>query len=291
MQQYVSDELFHFVGRRLSSDEDRYQLLVAIIRGKVLRDPRYGSKRDFDFFFFDVVDKNGSTTRHGFRPEPYFEVRVNGPIEDNEFVAPEMVCFCDIPVSALELHARKYSRFGIGFKKDFLVRQGANPVMYVAKTAGTPLRLRSDCACHADFFVQDGDDGILASSLERGAFLEKLKARTFELSESYKKALQREFLEYRREKDDPVDLRRRLLTHVEFTTGSFCYLFGLLKTFDPALPDDDPNNYYMEREWRVIGQVNFDQSDVSTIVVPAEYMERLRSEMRDIQCRLHSLRA
>ena len=48
-----------------------------------------------------------------------------------------MVCFCDIPVADLPFHSQKYSPFGIAFKKSFLVKQGAAPVIYVPK--GSPL--------------------------------------------------------------------------------------------------------------------------------------------------------
>ena len=43
-----------------------------------------------------------------------------------------MVCFCDIPDSDLAIHVNKYSRFGLAFKKEFLIAKGACPVFYVA---------------------------------------------------------------------------------------------------------------------------------------------------------------
>jgi hypothetical protein len=44
----------------------------------------------------------------------------------------QVVCFCDIPDTDLAIHVRKYSRFGLAFKKDFLIERGACPVFYVA---------------------------------------------------------------------------------------------------------------------------------------------------------------
>ena len=93
MQNYVSEELTHFVGRSLPSDEDRMNLLIAILRSGELLDPRYKTKRDHPIFYFDVEDKNGGVQRENYMPEPYFEVREDGPVGANEFVAPEMVCF------------------------------------------------------------------------------------------------------------------------------------------------------------------------------------------------------
>jgi hypothetical protein len=45
------------------------------------------------------------------------------------------ICFCDIPVADFSIHVEKYSRFGIGFRKPYLVGKGASPVLYVANTA------------------------------------------------------------------------------------------------------------------------------------------------------------
>ena len=42
-----------------------------------------------------------------------------------------MVCFCDIPVDDLDIHMEKYGQFGIAFQKEFLLDQGALPVVYV----------------------------------------------------------------------------------------------------------------------------------------------------------------
>ena len=46
--------------------------------------------------------------------------------------SPDVICFCDIPVSDFVIHTRKYSRFGIAFPKSYLLSKGANPVFYMA---------------------------------------------------------------------------------------------------------------------------------------------------------------
>jgi Putative abortive phage resistance protein AbiGi, antitoxin len=48
-----------------------------------------------------------------------------------------MVCFCDIPVADLALHARKSSPFGLAFRKSLLLEKGASPVFYVASNGPT----------------------------------------------------------------------------------------------------------------------------------------------------------
>jgi len=256
----------------------------------MLLDPRYVSGRSFDFFHFDVVSSGGSkTVRSGFRPDPYFEVRLDGEIASNKFVVPEMVCFCDIPQDKLGIHTNKYSPFGIAFRKEFLIKQGANPVMYVARDAATPLQLVGEPGEFSNFFANEDDNSLLASNQERGHFLEKLKRRLLEMSIGYSEALQKELSAYRRDAADASDLRERLLINIEFLMGSFCYLFGLLKTFDPSLPDSHPDNYYMEREWRVLGRVHFTTDDISTLVIPEGFKNRLKSDLPGYRGGVHTL--
>ena len=42
-----------------------------------------------------------------------------------------------------------------------------------------------------------------------------------------------------------------------------------------TLPEDDPDNYYMEREWRCIHNIKFDLSDIKKIYLKSErYKEK-----------------
>jgi hypothetical protein len=57
------------------------------------------------------------------------------------------------------------------------------------------------------------------------------------------------------------------------------YVFSHIKYFDDTTADDDPTNVYMEREWRVVGHVNFGLSDVRRIFLPEEFAERFRADL------------
>ena len=54
-------------------------------------------------------------------------------------------------------------------------------------------------------------------------------------------------------------------------------LLAFLKPFDANLADDDPENFYMEREWRKFGNLEFKQHDVVKVIVAKGYLDRARA--------------
>lgn len=47
-----------------------------------------------------------------------------------DFAVPQC-CFCDIPLSAIQSHMGFYGEYGIGMTKDWGIKKGISPVMYV----------------------------------------------------------------------------------------------------------------------------------------------------------------
>src|SRR5919107_123559 len=116
-QRYVSPELTHFVGKGLS-EEEQYSLLVNdILRGGCLKFPPIDDSRCIEGLSGNLPLVGGTSD------------------DDTEAGYSQRVCFCDIPVTDLEIHMNKYSRFGLSFLKNFLVGKGANPVLYVAENS------------------------------------------------------------------------------------------------------------------------------------------------------------
>jgi hypothetical protein len=137
-QRYVSPELTHFVGNRLSSEDHQYSLLVNdILKGGCL-------------MYSPIDDRQ---CNEGLSGSPLVGGTHTPDVDDTEAAYSRVICFCDIPVTDLAIHMTKYSRFGLSFLKPFLVRKGANPVLYVAnnsqpQTPRTPELLRTRWVLH-----------------------------------------------------------------------------------------------------------------------------------------------
>jgi len=69
-----------------------------------------------------------------------------------DYVAYPMVCFCDIPLTRISEHTQFYGQFGIGFKRDWAIKSGLNPVIYLAENS--PLRKSLLQMAHSDVFIK-----------------------------------------------------------------------------------------------------------------------------------------
>src|SRR6266699_2897968 len=191
---YVSNELTHFLGRSLPDNQGRYALLREVIRTGWLK----ASHRD--------------QLGPGFVGQSDGQKAISG----NEAIKCTSVCFCDIPVTTLGVHMKKYGPFGVAFAKQLLLRSGVTPVHYVARHEGRP------------------------------RFLAKLSPPN-------------------------TPPGHRLMGQLSALQNDLEFLvFGQLKFFTVGLAEDDPNNFYMEREWRVPEGLAFGLGDITRIIMPRE---------------------
>ena len=59
-------------------------------------------------------------------------------------------------------------------------------------------------------------------------------------------------------------------------------IFGYIKFFNHSLPDDHPKNYYFEREWRIIGNLEFNFENIISIYLPDIYLDKFKIDYPDL---------
>ena len=114
MVDYISDELFHFVGNgRPDDDEYNFQTLVKILTSRCIS----SNPLKLGWGKLKVtVEREKSLLKEGL-------------------VYSDITCYCDIPRNMLARHVAKYGSFGIGFHRVDMARKGARPVLYVPMTS------------------------------------------------------------------------------------------------------------------------------------------------------------
>jgi hypothetical protein len=243
-QEYVSDELTHFIGRRLSTQEEQFNLLVQILRFRWLE----------------------ASHRREFGAGTYLRSNPGKKLSSNEAVRAATVCFCDIPVRHFAIHVKKYSPFGLAFTKDYLIRRGASPVFYVAINAAPPpspgIGPRS---MGATFDTLYGDLQIVIGLMN-------------ELVDEINGPCGQRFTYKLSPPGTPLQLQ--VLGKLNaFASDLDRMLFAHLKFFDGRLTEDHTDNYYMEREWRKVDGLSFRWEDISRIIIPSKFIASLRQQL------------
>ena len=171
----------------------------------------------------------------------------------NEFYRSNVVCFSDIPVPDLGIHMGKFSRFGLAFPKTFLIQRGANPVYYVARNS----------------VIQSpgGRNKTLAE------YFDEKHDELWAFYEAHKKRCPPD----RRSPGPEPDSRE-----IDDLFGFLIYhFFSFVKFYQEGLPPDDEKNYYMEREWRVFGNLDFSLTDVRRVIFPQRFASSFREQVPD----------
>jgi hypothetical protein len=181
---------------------------------------------------------------------------VNGSarLSSNEMYNPQIICFCDIPFGDLSLHTAKYSRFGLSLSKQFVVANGGCPVFYLPR--GTRLR-------------QFSSNRLNSEEVSLGDLFDQM------VPEFHQMMHRRFTMEAGTGPGVPEESKK----HSQLDTFLNSRVFSYLKFFDESLADEDVENYYMEREWRVVGNLSFSLGDVQTVIIPRDYAGLLRAQV------------
>jgi hypothetical protein len=250
-QRYVSEELTHFVGRALEDEEKQFDLLLKILRSGELRVPRNP----------DGSEKPPVQTTMGV-----------GWFSERKVHQVAAVCFCDIPEIDMPLHIRKYSRFGLAFRKSFLLSRGATPVFYIANDAMIEYRPQADWAARMMEPGQYTREFFLNSLIS--AFYSKRLEVSFLLVKQYQESTPPE------QKLDPRVTA--MITDIEvLMRGIDREFLSYCVPFRASQLEDDPDNFYMEREWRTLADVRFGLDDVCRVILPDGFAKPFRAGMPD----------
>ncbi len=212
----------------------------------------------------------------------------SGSLCNDQFITGfRPVCFCDIPETALHRHTSVYGRFGLAFKKDYLVAKGANPVFYVAK---------GSVACHErpptpQPTVEDFEADARAATQRLFADLNaaEVPVRRCELFDRLVADLSKVLpppwpAGTSGDAHDPVrDVQRRVFFDL------IRHVFAFTKFFDESLPEEDRDSFYMEREWRVQDFVQFEHDHVVRVYVAPDFQDRVKRDFPGLEPKIREL--
>lgn len=257
MSEYTSNLLCHFVGRSKVTEDERFELLITIIKGEQL------------IANLDNPD----------HPESFFQIGSHCDHVGEVFDKCDCVCFCDIPNNALAIHTNKYSKFGIGFEKNFIAAQGAHPVMYVPQNY--PIVERGDNSADGKSVAPREPKKYFSYMLETAVQLITLMnigCKNIDLMELENKLEESNLKENLKVFDEQI---RKEFFSGEYQPKISEVLQGIgnqmayIKLYDINLPENHPDNYYMEREWRSLKNINFSLGDIGMIYLPSKRYEGL----------------
>lgn len=191
----------------------------------------------------------------------------------------QRVCFCDIPVELLGLHMLKYSRFGLAFKKTFLVRQGVTPAFYVAADS-LVLKKKAEFADSGTVHLgvtQPIPPELTQFNDEEWERRPRAGVLDEEMTNKWDLFYEREKLLADASLPGPVRDHLQRARRQDIVWDSL--VFGFVKSFEAAKEDSDPEHFYMEREWTVNDNVEFVIGDITRLIIPREFHERLKGTL------------
>lgn len=197
---------------------------------------------------------------HGWGAVSYTE-NCAGRLETEELIVPTVTCYADIPFEALSTHVSKYGKFGVALPRSLLVQYGARPVMYI------PFRQDDWRSIHGLTLLRD------IEAIVKG-FDEQVYAKQGCDSGS-------------RRLGQPPDTPESAISNIKGMI--FKEFLAFIKPFNSEIRPTDKNNFYMEREWRKYGNMQFGPAQVSRLVVAKGYKERAHSDYPEYEDRIFEI--
>lgn len=154
--------------------------------------------------------------------------------------------------------------------------------MYIPKPGSFEITLREHHSTSGELHYEEHKSG------DRAALIDEVFGFHNQLSYIRYSALERAF-PLASSVDEVNDIVKNLRTTLFYQTAIEAFIFGHLKFFDPALPPDHIDNYYMEREWRVAGTVKFQATNVQRMFVSPAFADQARRDFPELVTRITTL--
>ncbi len=87
------------------------------------------------FHFTKNLDVLKNILKNGFFPKYSLEDIAWFVVKEIDAVAFPVVSFCDIPLSRIADHVNFYGQYGIGMRRQWGIKNGFNPIVYVSETS------------------------------------------------------------------------------------------------------------------------------------------------------------
>ncbi|MGF7142370.1 hypothetical protein HNQ56_000788 [Anaerotaenia torta] len=249
--EYISNKLIHFVGRSLPTDKDKFELLIKIIKSGKL--------------FANMQDPD--------KPVVSMSANYSGERAGELFERIDCVCFCDIPDGALNIHTRKYGKFGIGFNKQYLASKGAHPVMYIPINYDIKEISETDLPKNPiEYF-----NTLSKQYPSTMQFLTMVNQCYQPFTVPLETFMRSDYAPYvsLMNNDTIKDIHDNKFHQILFgQMMAFTGLLSYIKLFDINLSQDDEKNYYMEREWRILRSVEFSLDNIDVLYLPSKSYEK-----------------
>jgi hypothetical protein len=191
-----------------------------------------------------------------------YKVEWDHQLHMEKLIVPNVTCYADIPLHSLSIHTEKYGKFGVALARELLIKRGARPVMYV------PMRT---------------DDWQSINGL---TLLKDIEAIVKSFNEQVVQ-LHPKQLTSSRSLGAPITSPETAISAMESMVLKDFLAF--IKPFNSELESRDFNNFYMEREWRKYGNMEFKAEQLTKIVVAKGYKERASSDFPPYRDRIIEL--
>lgn len=102
-----------------------------------------------------------SILKHGFFPKYSLEDIAWFVAQEIDAVAFPVVSFCDIPLSRITDHVTFYGQYGIGMRRQWGIKRGFNPIVYVSETSDLVILMRQiSQSCVAAYNADKNEDHL-----------------------------------------------------------------------------------------------------------------------------------